>query len=49
MLGFSRVPVARKFLEDRGGGIVSTLSFEFSFLSHSAKNFRRGTFLWCFR
>ena len=37
MLGFSRVPVARKFLENRGGGIVSTLSFEFFFVPQCQK------------
>ena len=47
MLGFSSVPVARNFMENRGGGGLSRLSFEFSFLSHCYEKFRRGTIL-CF-
>ena len=36
---FSKSPVSKKFMDKRGG--VSRLSIE-NFLSHSAKNFRRG-------
>ena len=38
---FRKIPVAKKFMDKRGAGGVSRLSIE-NFLSHSAKNFRRG-------
>ena len=38
---FRKFPVAKKFMDKRGGGGVSRLSIE-KFLSHSAENFRRG-------
>ena len=45
MLCFRKFPVAKKFMDKRGGG-VSRFYVE-KFLSHSAENFRRGT-LQCF-
>ena len=42
MLCFRKIPVAKKFMEKRGGE-VSRFSFE-KFLSHSAEKFRKGTF-----
>ena len=42
MLCFRKIPVAKKFMDKRGGGEVSRFSFE-SFLSDGAENFRRGT------
>ena len=41
MLCFRKFPVAKKFMDKRGGG-VSRFAVE-SFLSHSAEKFRRGT------
>ena len=43
MLSFRKFPVAKKFMEKRGGGEVSRFSSE-KFLSHSAAKFRKGTF-----
>ena len=48
MLCFRKFPVAKKFMDKRGGGGVSGFSFEI-FLSHSAEKFRSGTLLCCFR
>ena len=39
---FRKLPVAKKFMEKRGGGGVSRFSVE-NFLSHSAESFRKGT------
>ena len=38
---FRKTPVAKKFMDKRGGGGVSRLSIE-NFLSHRAERFRRG-------
>ena len=38
---FQKFPVAKKFMDKRGGEGVSRCSVE-NFLSHSAENFRRG-------
>ena len=40
VLCFRKFPVAKKFMDKRGGG-VSRFSIE-NFSSHSAENFRRG-------
>ena len=45
MLCFRKFPVAKKFMEKRGGE-VSRFSFE-SFFSHGAERFHGGTFLCC--
>ena len=41
MLSFRKFTVAKKFMDRRGGGEVSRVSFE-NFLSHSAEKLRRG-------
>ena len=43
MICFSKLHVAKKFMEETG---VSRVSFV-DFLSHSGEKFRRGTLLWC--
>ena len=43
---FRNIPVAKKFIGKRGGWEISRLSIEI-FLSHSAKNFRRGSLYCC--
>ena len=40
MLCFRKFLVAKKFMNDKGGGGVSKISIE-NFLSHSAEKFRR--------
>ena len=45
MLCFRDFPVAKEFMDKRGGG-VSRFSFE-NFLSDSAEKFRRRTLLCC--
>ena len=45
MLCFRKFPVAKKFIDKRGGGSIK-ISFE-NFLSHSSEEFRRGTLLCC--
>ena len=46
MLCFRKFPVAKKFMDKRGGD--SRFSVE-NVLSHSAEKFHRGTLLRCFR
>ena len=41
VLRFRKFPVAKKFMDKRGGG-ESFKIFRRNFLSHSAENFRRG-------
>ena len=41
VLCFRKLPVAKKFMDKRGGGGVSRFSVE-NFFSHSAENFRMG-------
>ena len=45
MLCFRKLPVAKKMMDKRGGG-VSRLSVE-KILSHNAHNFHKGTLLCC--
>ena len=47
MLRFRKCPVAKKFMDKRGGGIIKI--FRRIFLSHSTERFRRVTLLCCFR
>ena len=44
MVCFGKFPLAKKFMDKNGGG-VSRFSVK-NFLSHSSKNFRRGTIQW---
>ena len=46
MLCFRKFPIAKKFMDKRGGGGVSRFSVE-NFLSHSAEIFRRGILYCC--
>ena len=45
VLCFRNFPVAKKFMDKRGGGSIKI--FCRKFLSHSAENFRRGIFYCC--
>ena len=48
MLCFREIPVTKKIMDKRGGGIgLSRLSVESIFLSQSAEKFRRGKLLCC--